>query len=239
MPGTEAGRPSRENLGEWGVLRRQFVCMALLLPVFVGVYYLSYLLRFEGQLTPEDWRRFSTTVAWVVLVKLAVFGWFRIYHGWGLYVTFYDLLALVQAATSSLLLTVVLDRFFLPGHVIPRSVFLLDWGTTIVVVGGVRALTRAVQERKWSWFLSTDKVPAFIVGANESGEALLRAIIRNGNLTYHVVGFLDDNPARLGSRIGGVRVIGTVDQTCHLAERHGVREVLIVAGQLPGRQVAS
>lgn len=237
MPRTERGRPFLGALGRWGALRRQLACMTLLLPVFVGTYYLSYLLRFEWRLGPDDWERFSTTVLCVVLIKLVVFGWFRIYHGWGLYVTFYDLLALVQAATSSLLLIVLSDRFLLLDRVIPRSVFLLDWGTTIVVVGGVRALARAVHERKGLLFLSADKTPALIVGANETGEALLRAIIRNGNLTYHVVGFLDDDPARLGTRIGGVPVIGSVSETCRLAERHGVREVLIVAGELSGRQM--
>ena len=216
---------------------RQLKSALFLLPVFVGSYYFSYWLRFEGQLGTVEMHRFLSTVAWVVLVKLALFGWFRIYQGWGRFVTFYDLVALVQAATSSLLVTVLVDRFCMPAATIPRSVFVLDWATTIAVVGGSRALLRAVQEGNWVFFASGDKIPAFIVGANDAGEALLRTIIRNGRLTYHVVGFLDDDVRRLGIRIGGVPVIGTVDQTCWLAERHGVREVLIAAGGLSGRQV--
>jgi len=216
---------------------RQLLCAACLAPVFVGIYYLSYWLRFEGQLAPEVWQRFASTIAYVVLIKLLLFGWFRIYQGWVRFVTFYDLVTLVQASTSSLFVTVLVDRVFLLSHTIPRSVFLLDWGATIVVLGGARAVMRLARERNWMLLFSADKVPTFIVGANEAGESLLRAIIRNGKLTYHVVGFIDDDPQRLGSRIGGVRVIGTIDQTCWLAERHGVREVLIAAGGLSGRQV--
>lgn len=219
---------------------RQLTSALFLLPIFVGAYYLSYWLRLEGQLGASGWQRFSSTVVHVVLIKLALFGWFRVYQGWGRFVTFYDLVTLVQAATGSLLVTVLADRFILPAHTIPRSVFVLDWGATIVLVGGIRALLRVVQERNGLLFVSADKLPAFIVGANDAGESLLRAIIRDGassKKAYRVVGFIDDDLQRQGIRIGGVPIIGTVDQTCRLAERHGVGELLIAAGGLSGRQV--
>lgn len=216
---------------------RQAIYAALLLPVFVGSYYVAYCLRFEGQLDSVVWERFTTTVAYVVMFKLVLFGWFGIYQGWNRFVTFYDLVALVQASFSCLLLTIVVDRFFLPIHTIPRSVILLDFGVTVVVIGGIRAAVRAIHERNWMPLLGADKIPAFIVGANDAGETLLRTIIRNGSLTYHVVGFLDDDANKLGTRIGGVPVVGRVDQTCELADRYGVGEVLIASNALSGRQM--
>lgn len=215
---------------------RMTACAAVLLPVLAGIYYLAYWLRYEGQLGPTGWARFSSTVAYVILVKFVLFGWFRIHQGWMRFFTFYDLLALVQAATGSLLLTVLIDRLLSP-HTIPRSVFLLDWGSTIVVIGGARAMVRAVRERSWELFLPGNRIPTFIVGASDAGESLLRAIIRNGKLTYRVVGFIDDDPKRIGTRVSGVPVLGALEETCRLAERHGVKEVLIAAGELSGRQV--
>ena len=97
--------------------------MGALLPVFVGVYYLSYWLRFEGQLGPTELNRFWGTAVWVVAVKLMLFGWFRIYQGWGRFVTFYDLVALVQAATTSLLMSVLINRFFVVEPFIPVVFF--------------------------------------------------------------------------------------------------------------------
>ena len=218
-------------------IRRHLLWLATLPPLFAGIYYLSYWLRFEGQLGPDEWKSLSSMVVWVALIKVVLFGWFRIHQGWGRYVTFYDLMSLIQAATSSLLVMVVVNRLFLPVHPIPRSIMLLDWGATIVVVGGVRAVWRMLHERSWLLFLSAGKVPTFIVGANDAGESLLRAITRTGKLTYHVVGFIDDDPKRLGTRIGGVPVIGTIGQIGRLADRHQVSEVLIAAGDLSGRQV--
>jgi FlaA1/EpsC-like NDP-sugar epimerase len=243
--GTDNSRSGKEKRpprpGGAGALCQRIVRQALratlLSTIFVFSYYLSYWLRFEGQLGSAEFARFSSTVAYVVLIKLAIFRWFRIWPGWVRFLTFYDLIALVQASTTSLLVTVLVERLFLPGQAIPRSVYLMDWGTTIALVGGARAVLRILRERDWLFFLSADKVPAFIVGANEAGESLLRAITSHENLSYRVVGFLDDDPKRKGERIGGVPVIGTIDQTCQLAERYRVRQVLIVADGLPGRRV--
>jgi len=173
-----------------------------------------------------------------VLIKLAVFAWFRINRSWGRFVTFYDLVALVQAATTALLAIVLVYRFFLTQPTVPRSVFLLDWLTTIVAVGGLRALLRVHREGNWlSLLFASNKTPVLIVGANDAGESLLRSIVRNGRLNYHVVGFIDRDARRVGTTVAGVPVIGSVEQTCQIAERHGVREVLIVAEALSGRRL--
>ncbi len=228
---------SGEAISELLAVVRQWSGALTFFPVFVGSYYFSYWLRFEGELKPADLRLFWSTVTLVVVVKLVVFSWLRTHQQWKRFVTFYDLLALIRAATSSLLLIVLADRFLLPGSRIPRSVYLLDWGTTIVVLGGFRALLRFIHESSWRLRLTSDKICTFIVGADDAGEALLRAIIRNGKLTYRVVGFIDEDPRRVGIRVCGVPVVGTVDQTCRLAKRYGVREVLIAAGGLSGKEV--
>ncbi len=217
---------------------RPALLTAALLPLFVLTYYLAYWLRFEGQLGAMQLSWFTRTVFWIVMVKVAMFAWFRVDRSWGRFVTFYDLVTLVQAATSSLLLMVLIDRFFLAQRTIPRSVFMLDWGSTIVMVGGIRALSRTLRERNWmSVFFASTKTPVLIVGANDAGEALLRSIRCNEKMGYHVVGFIDDDPRRVGSCIAGVPVIGTLDQTCRLAERHAVAEVLIATGELSGREI--
>ena len=224
-------------------LGRHLAGLAVLAPILLAVYYLSHWLRFEGQLGESGMlgktgmAYFSKTAAWVVLIKLAVFGWFRLHRGWRSFVTFYDLVVLIQAVTVGTLAIVLIDHFLWPNHAIPRSIYPLDWGATVVTLGGIRAVVRMIDERSWTLLMSVDRVPTLIVGANGAGEAILRSIIRNGSLTYRVVGFIDADVKRLGTRIDGVPVIGTLEQTCRLAQKRGVREVLIAAGELSGRQV--
>ncbi|MHB1035273.1 MAG: polysaccharide biosynthesis protein [Pirellulales bacterium] len=217
--------------------RKALVCTAALLPMFIGIYHLSFWLRFDGQLGPHEIDSLLLTVAWVVLIKLTTFWWFQVSDGWGRFVTFHDLVVLLQAATASLLPMLLIDRFLLPSPTVPRSVFLLDWGTTILVLGGMRALWRGFRECSWGSFMPSDQIPTFIVGANNTGESLLRAIIQNGKRKYRVIGFIDDDAESQGTRIGGVPVIGTLQQTCPLALRHGVQELLIAKEELSGRQI--
>ena len=176
-------------------------------------------------------------MTWVVLVKSLVFGRFRIYQGWTRYVTFHDLMTLVKATTVSAILVPLADYLFHPGAATPRSVFLMDWGLTIVVIGGLRSLTRFLEETERPAFFTAGKTPVFIVGTNDSGEALLRAIRRNAKSPYRVAGFISEDRAALQTHIGGVPVLGMLEDTCELANSLSVSEVLITAGELSGQQV--
>jgi FlaA1/EpsC-like NDP-sugar epimerase len=108
---------------------------------------------------------------------------------------------------------------------------------TIVAVGGIRSIFRGLQEFAWVPFLPSNQIPTLIVGVNDTGELLLRAIIRDGKRTYRVLGFIDRDARRLGTKIDGVPIIGTLDQTLELADRYGVEEILVVKDGLPGMDV--
>jgi FlaA1/EpsC-like NDP-sugar epimerase len=213
------------------------VLLAILAVVLLGTYYAAHWLRFEGQMSELGMSYFSATAGWIIPIQLLAFAWFRVHRGWRSFVTFYDLLTLIQATTVGTLAVVAVDLFLSTSRFVPRSIYLLDWGVTIVVLGGIRTLLRMINERSWRLMFTGDKTPTLIVGANDAGEAILRSIIRHGSLTYHVVGFVDNDVARLGSRINGVPVIGTIEQTCRLALQRGVQEVLLASGELSGRQV--
>ncbi len=205
--------------------------------LFALVYFGACWLRFEGDLGAAARYLSVSTFVGVTCLKVVVFAYFQIYQSWSRYVTFYDLTALIKAATASSFAILLANFLLSPGLATPRSVFLLDWGMTIVALGGVRSLGRLVGERGLSSWIRCQDAPALIVGANDSGEALLRAIRRNRQLTYHVVGFISDAGQTSVTHIGGVPVIGHLPQTCELARKHGVADIFITAGELAGQQV--
>jgi FlaA1/EpsC-like NDP-sugar epimerase len=205
--------------------------------VFAVAYAASYLLRFAGEPAIRFLPILEQTVGVAVLVKLAVAWWFRIDQGWGHYVTFHDVLILVQTVTCASIGITLVDALLLAHVVIPRSVILLDWGCTLMVMGGLWAVPRLVRDGGWRFFAPIQGTPALIVGANDSGEALLRSLRRTPTLNYHAVGFVDDRPEVAGCRIGGVPVVGTTTQIAFLAEKYGIDEVLMTAGELNGKQV--
>ena len=227
---------SRPKIAYW---RRHLYLLvaASLLPVFVGIYYLGYWLRFEGQLGENEFKGFYATVGWVVMAKLGWFVGLRACRGWRRSVTFYDLMVLLRAATGGLLTVALIQYLAAPSPAVPRSVFLLDWGTTIVVLGGARSLIRGVRETRWPLFSSADQVRVLIVGAGDMGASTLRIIHRTSRRRYRVVGFIDDSPNLQETRIEGVPVVGDCEHVCRLAQRYEAQQILTVQGELAGSRL--
>jgi FlaA1/EpsC-like NDP-sugar epimerase len=237
---TEPGnsRRAKDRQDELTKMQRSLLCIFVLVPLFVAIYFLSFWFQTEGQLSGEEWVIFILTISGVVLIKMIVFLWFRVHHILGRYVTFPDLITLVKAASATLLVLLVAVYYVVPNVTIPKAVLPLDWLLTIMAVGGLLALLRALHEANLPPFaFFSKKTPTLIVGANEAGESLLYAIVRNRKMPYRVVGFIDEDPERVGTRIGSSRVLGTVAETCQIAAHYGVNEILITTGGLSGRQV--
>jgi FlaA1/EpsC-like NDP-sugar epimerase len=222
----------------WRGVRQLVVGTAGWVPLFAATYYSAFLLRFAGELSWRIRDVYLSTVLWVVLVKLAAFFWFRLHQGWTRYLCFHDLVVLSQAVTCGALGVTLVDAMCVARVTIPRSVIVIDWGATLLVVGGLRALPRLIRSDAWQFFAASGPT-AFIVGASDAGATLLRAIRTHSSVNYRVIAFIDDRPALQQCRIEGIPVIGTCRDLPRLTQRHRVEEVLITSGELPGKQVRS
>ncbi|MEO2047148.1 MAG: nucleoside-diphosphate sugar epimerase/dehydratase [Pirellulales bacterium] len=212
--------------------------LALLVPLVAVAYTLAFLLRFAGNLDNQNLDNLLESIGWVVVIKLAVMTCLRLHQDWNRYVSFRDVSLLVQAVTYSSIGMVVADALFWTSGTVPRSVIFLDWGTTLVLLALVRAIPRLMRDFHWrSQPNGGDRPRALIVGANDSGEALLRAIRSHRSLKYHPVGFIDSRAEAQGRRIGGVPVLGTCHEMAAHVRQFNVEEVLITSGELPGKQV--
>jgi len=56
---------------------------------------------------------------------------------------------------------------------------------------------------------------------------MYRELRDNPNLNYHIVGFVDDDPWKLGMQIHGVPILGNVDGLSRLVKKHEIGEILI------------
>jgi len=218
-------------------MQRVAATLLLFIPLFTATYVVSYLLRFAGDPTSVYLSRLLATLPWILAVKLSTIAWFKLHQSWRRYVTFHDMLVVVQALSCASIAIIVVDTFLLSGLTIPRSIVLLDWGCTLVAVGAVWGLPRLLRDGGWQIFAQPVGTRALIVGANDSGEGLLRAIRRTSRLGYQPVGFVDDRPELQGCRISGIPVVGRAIEVAELARKYRAQEVLITAGELTGKEV--
>lgn len=189
---------------------------------------------------PESiWADFYKLLLFIVIVKVMVFGYFRLYAGWWQYVSIQDLVETFKASHISTAIILggvyVLKALRAYGAIsvaveVPDTVLIIDWAATIALVGGVRFLVRIIREG------SRPVSPAgltrvLIIGAGNAGEGVLRELYRLPVEKYHVVGFIDDNPRVRGIRIHGVPVLGGVGDLAEVARRQNAEEVIIALPQ--------
>jgi len=78
-----------------------------------------------------------------------------------------------------------------------------------------------------------------IIGARADGHANVVLEILKAGKKYEVVGFVDDNPSKLGSAIKGIKVIGNTDQLATLKEKLGIECGIVAIGDNPLRRKLS
>jgi FlaA1/EpsC-like NDP-sugar epimerase len=75
-----------------------------------------------------------------------------------------------------------------------------------------------------------------LIGAGYTGRLVAEALERSAR-DQHLVAALDDDPARLGTSVGQVRVAGPVAMLGQLARAHRVDEVIVAIPSLPGARL--
>jgi len=75
------------------------------------------------------------------------------------------------------------------------------------------------------------KSKALILGAGKTGRLIFSALKRDVNLGLDVVGFLDDDPEKIGSRVEGIKIHRGVDRAQKYIGRCGIHDVIIA---MPG-----
>lgn len=197
---------------------------------------LAYLLRFEGSIPEPQRAVFWTGLLVSVLVKPACFLAMGFYRRLWRYASIPDLVHIVKAVTlatvASSLLTLLATHF----HGYSRSVFLLDWLLVTALLMGRSLIWRVLQEHRYS--LRRSRGPrTLIVGAGMAGRMLFQEIRHNPDLSYSVLGFLDDDRAKAGANISGRPVLGTIRQLRRIALEQSVTNVIIAIPSAPARLI--
>jgi FlaA1/EpsC-like NDP-sugar epimerase len=203
--------------------------------LLILAYIISFLLRFDFRLQGLGYRAIILqTLPLLLLTKLPVFYYFRLFSGWWKYAGMNDLADIIKAAivSSLFLYLAVYFSYGVTGY--PRSTFLIDMLLTIVLIGGARFIVRAYSEQARSSSLG---VNTLIVGAGQAGNMIVRELRGNPTLGYNPLGFIDDNPGKKGMNMHGLKVLGTTSNLPELIETHNVSRILIAAPSAHGDEV--
>ena len=222
--------------------RRIFVVLVHL-ALWTAALGASVLLRFEFEV-PRVILRLVPTLLLITLAIRSIVHWrLGLFHGLWRYSGSRDLLSLLQAALFSSVMIAAVWAFLSTGT-FPRSILVLDFAFSILIVGGLRFGIRTVREVTLQNTRS-DRDPnggvprrrVLVIGAGDAGEMLMREITRTYAHRYEPVGFLDDAPAKQNERIHGVPVIGVIDDVVLLAKSERIDEIILAAPTMTGQEI--
>jgi len=212
--------------------------------LLVVAHLLAYLIRYEGNLSPVEVANIQVVLPILILFKLATFLFFGLYRGMWRYTSLVDLVNILKACVFvsfvSMGTILLFNRF--DGY--SRAVFVLDGILTFVFVVGSRISLRlffSLHAGNGQSGARPDGRPRkkiVVIGAGSSAEKIIREVRENLNLPYEILALLDDNQAKIGQRIHGVPVLGSVDQLDEIAERVDADEIIIAAPSSSSEQMS-
>jgi len=129
------------------------------------------------------------------------------------------------------------DYALVPLGVIAGNAVLAFLGIT-----GVRFARRLWVERSKSLGLRSGKVnrvPTLLLGAGQAGVMIAKEIGGRPDLAIEPVGFLDDDPAKLGSIVHGVRVLGKITELEEITRVTGALQAIITIANASASEVRS
>lgn len=195
-------------------------------------YVSAHLLRFEGVLSEGLQELIVRSLPVILVIKLTCLGVVGVYRGVWRYAGLPDLITIFKAVTLGSLLSACALLYLWRFQGFSRSVFIIDWLLCMLFISGARVTERLLDE--WIHHAAGGGRRVLIVGAGDTGAAVLRSLRFDGPARSRVIGFLDDDPATWGNRIHGAAVLGARARLAQLIERESVQEVLIAIVDPPG-----
>jgi FlaA1/EpsC-like NDP-sugar epimerase len=139
---------------------------------------------------------------------------------------------LFKSVTLGSLLLIAI-AFFTQWDEAGRSVLLIDYVTCLFFIGMSRFIPQALV--KFDRFKYSKFKRIFIVGAGSAGEIIAWEMINAKKRIYQPVGFIDDDPRKLNSRIHGIKVLGRINDIEKIIKGSNIEEIVIAIPSASGK----
>jgi FlaA1/EpsC-like NDP-sugar epimerase len=192
----------------------------------------AYWLRFNLGAIPEPY----FTQAWVGLLVIIplqalVLWYFGLYRGVWRFASMPDLMRILKAVAVGVVLSMTMLFVVTRLHGVPRSVPLLFALLLVVMLSGPRFVYRWVKDHRFQY---RPGQRVLIVGAGRAGEMLVRDLLRDPKHVYEPVAFVDDDRAKWGREVHGVRVAGGGEALPRLVADYAIDLIMLAVPSARG-----
>jgi len=196
----------------------------MMILIDLSIVIISLLLSFSIRLGEWYWPSGSLIFFLIFcapIISFPIFFTFGMYQSIIRYIGFKSIWSIVQAVSFYSLIWGIFG-FMIVGtdQGIPRSVILINWLLTLIVIGGIRMLAR--------WLLVNNHeinvTNVVIYGSGSAGRQLSIALMESDE--YNPIAFIDDDPKIQGQSINEMKVVALTKLDL-LIKKNNIKEVLL------------
>ena len=170
----------------------------------------SYLLRFNFRIEEINWDEFQVHLPFVGFIYTLGFIYYSSYSGVIRHTSIYDAVRVFRATTTSVAVIVLLSLslLFLKAihsvFYVPVSIAIIHYLISTFTLLSSRVIVKLAYFRITG--TSVKKNNVLIYGAGQSGIITRNTLLNDTVKNYQIIGFLDDNPSKLGKHVEGIKV---------------------------------
>lgn len=162
-------------------------------------------------------------IAKIISIQCLIYVMCGLYRGVWRFASIPDLIRILRAVLIGTMISILFSQ--LNGFYFSAKVYIINALLLIVTLSGSRLLFRWL--RDYRLFFSHGK-RILVVGAGSAGEGLIRDLNRSSSIyKYLPVAIADDDPARRGCEVRGVRVLGACHDIPRLVIKYNIELILI------------
>ncbi|MFN6962571.1 MAG: glycosyl transferase [Pyrinomonadaceae bacterium] len=200
-------------------------------------YYAAYTLLFGPIEDTSNWELFLKSVPLLVVLKLFAFLFVGVYRGIWRYTSIDDLFTFAKGTALGSALSVLAILLFFRFEGFSRTVFVVDAAILMIALVASRMTFRLIRQML-PGAAATDGRNVLIYGAGDGGEMILRELRNNTAWNLKPVGFIDDDPLKLGKLIHGLPVLEPNGRLARVVAEKDVAEIVVAIREISPERLA-
>ena len=210
-------------------IRRIFLVSFDVISIIIAAYG-SLLLRFNGPIESQYLHRVNILIGSMILIGLAIFITFRLYHSLWQFASIIELKNIIFASIMSAIANILICE--LTGNPLPRSCYFIYFLLLVLMVGGSRFIYRFIRLYAARHNISGRKEQrplekVMIIGAGVAGEKVYKEILGSKSIYKEVICFIDDEPSKWNRTIHGVSIYGGRDKIIEAVNKYKIEEIMV------------
>lgn len=213
----------------WRII--QFMLLDIFTVIVILFIEAGFAENFEYEII--DYSKFMLLLGVVILVKLLVFLFFKLYRLLLDYVGILEFLNIICATVSSNIIIILLNTFIIKFN-LPWYVIVIFTPLEILALSTFRISKRVLI---FFGFLKGPRdvkkdIRTLIIGAGDGGKIVLTELKNNPRLHNRSIAFVDDDPEKIGKLLNGLSVLGPIENINTFIDQYDIHEVIIAIANL-------